>query len=483
MLLIEKKNEKILKKVTGDSKKDFLIIKSYYKDIYAIGKNNGSIMHGFTDNLYDEEKCFYVIKALLENGKFNVNYKNSFGANFIQNSISSGYSEDFVLKLIEISSNYSLDVNQADNDGDTIPHFLFTCKKYHGGHERIFEECKKLGFFEMIENKDGQTYSSLLYEYNQRKKNNIVNYKELSKYGTIMNSKEYSEMPIVGRDKELRNLIITLNEEEKSALIIGEPGIGKSSLVDGLIYKIQHDEAGPSLKDRPVLEVSTSSIVSGCTLVGMSEEKMIKIINTCLANNAILFMDEIHTAYRAGAGSENNPNDLASILKYYVDRTNLKIIGTTTIQEYDKYFSGDAFKRRFEVISVKEPEGENLRIIIEKKMNDFCKKTNISFENDTIKNNIINILINSTQKKSRLYYDNVNNPDLSVLIMDKAFAIAKVDGCANITQDHFVESIDLFDRLNSTAKENVIRKLQAMEEIKTSPKVLGKVIPFKKEIM
>ena len=103
------------------------------------------------------------------------------------------------------------------------------------------------------------------------------------------------------------------------------------------------------LQGKIILETTASQIVAGCQFVGMFEENMTKFLNLCEKYNVIVFIDEIHTIYGVGS-SKGKDNDMAAMLKHYLDRTNLKVIGTTTDKEYDEYFSEDALKRRFEKI-------------------------------------------------------------------------------------------------------------------------------------
>ena len=156
-------------------------------------------------------------------------------------------------------------------------------------------------------------------------------------------------------------------------------------------------------------------------------------------------------------------NDMASILKHYIDRTNLKVIGTTTEKEYDEFFSDDALKRRFEKIKVQEPTKEILYQIIDKIISDYFVTTGILFENDNIKSLIVSIILESTEKGHRVYNDIVNNPDLSISIIDKAFAFAQVYDSEFITPEHFIESFEYCDRIYDSSKSQAIAKLKKLD--------------------
>ena len=176
-----------------------------------------------------------------------------------------------------------------------------------------------------------------------------------------------------------------------------------------------------------------------------------------------------------GTGSyENNDNDMASMLKYQLDRSDLKFIGTTTKQEYEKYFNGDALKRRFDKITMKEPDKNVLYQIIYKVIDDYNITTGISFENGNLKNQLVEIIATMTEKSHRVYDDMVNNPDLAISIIDKAYAIARFYDSKFITVNHFIEAIEYCDRVYELTKNQAITKLNDLCNCssKSSSKIL-----------
>ena len=176
-----------------------------------------------------------------------------------------------------------------------------------------------------------------------------------------------------------------------------------------------------------------------------------------------------------GTGSyENNDNDMASMLKYQLDRSDLKVIGTTTEQEYEKYFNGDALKRRFDKITMKEPDKNVLYQIIYKVIDDCNITTGILFENGNLKNQLVEIIATMTEKSHRVYDDMVNNPDLAISIIDKAYAIARFYDSKFITVNHFIEAIEYCDRVYELTKNQAITKLNDLCNcsLKSSSKIL-----------
>ena len=285
---------------------------------------------------------------------------------------------------------------------------------------------------------------------------------ELEKFGKVLNKKNYVVAPTIGREKELKNLMITLAQNKKRPLIVGESGVGKTALVEELVYRIKTGQVPKFLQDKIILEVNPAEVVAGCQYVGQFEENMTKLMKLCEKYDVIVFIDEIHTIYGIGS-SKGKDNDMASILKHYIDRTNLKVIGTTTEKEYDEFFSDDALKRRFEKIKVQEPTKEILYQIIDKIISDYFVTTGILFENDNIKSLIVSIILESTEKGHRVYNDIVNNPDLSISIIDKAFAFAQVYDSEFITPEHFIESFEYCDRIYDSSKSQAIAKLKKLD--------------------
>lgn len=175
---------------------------------------------------------------------------------------------------------------------------------------------------------------------------------ELTNLNTLVKKQERF---MIGRDKELEQLFLTLCKKEKNnALLIGKAGVGKTALVEKLALKMNEHQVPPTLKEKVVYELSLSSIVAGTKYRGEFEEKFKKIIDKVIqAKDAILFIDEIHNLI--GAGGAEGAIDASNILKPYLARKDLTIIGATTIEEYYKYFEKDqAMNRRFAVIKLNE---------------------------------------------------------------------------------------------------------------------------------
>ncbi len=171
---------------------------------------------------------------------------------------------------------------------------------------------------------------------------------------------------MIGRDKEINKLFSILCKKEKNnALLIGKAGVGKSALIEKLAYMINNKEAPDMLVNKVIYELNLSSLVAGTKYRGEFEEKFKKIIDKVIdAKDAIIFIDEIHNLI--GAGGAEGAIDASNILKPFIARNQLTLIGATTLDEYYKYFEKDqAMNRRFSVITMEEnTETETLDILL-----------------------------------------------------------------------------------------------------------------------
>ena len=490
---------KLLSKMTDNLYSNSEKIKSTFGKLDYKDCDAQSILHILVDDVYDEEKCFLAIQTLLEIG-ISPNLVDNYKYNFIQTALYAGYSEKFIFNIINESLKYDLDINHVDSDGDTIMHTAIYSDDYSDDLERFYDLLCDNGFDSSIKDNDDRdlvnamifmateqakysdiTIASFENKFNERclqaSNNNISNTAmtasrkdliELEEYGKVLNIKDYITRPTIGRDKELKNLMITLAQEKKNPLIVGESGVGKTAIVDELAYRIKIGEVPNFLKGRIILEVNPSDVVAGCRYVGMFEDNMIKLMDLCEEQDAIIFIDQIHTIYGIGS-SKDKDNDMSAMLKHYIDRSNLKVIGTTTEKEYNEFFSKDALKRRFEKISIKEPTEEVLYQIIDKVIIDYNEKNKIYFKDENIRQDIVNIILDATAKSHRIYNDMVNNPDLSISIIDKAFAFAKIYDSEFITLEHFAESFEYCDRIYDSAKEQAISRLKNLSANVSKP--------------
>ena len=185
-------------------------------------------------------------------------------------------------------------------------------------------------------------------------------YQSLSKYAINLNEAARSGKldPVIGRDEEIRRVLQILSRRTKNnPILIGEPGTGKTAIVEGIAHRILRGDVPENLKDKLLYSLDMGALVAGAKYKGEFEERLKAVINEVVSSDGqiILFIDEIHTL--VGAGKGEGAMDAANILKPALARGELRSIGATTLDEYQKYFEKDkALERRFQTVMVNEPD-------------------------------------------------------------------------------------------------------------------------------
>ncbi len=369
---------------------------------------------------YDEN----LIKALKQSEKEAIKLKHNFigtehliiGVLSINNEISN------ILKKEINKKEYIKEINKyiKKDSKITIPSYTPLLKKI------ILESVKdnkitlKNVLLNIIKNNDGIAITIL---NNQNIDINKIYKKLLNetnlKYGINLNNKVKNQTyNITGREKELNELIEALCKKDKSnAILIGEAGVGKTAIVEALAKKINNNDVPEYLKNKQIIELTMSSIVSGTRYRGEFEEKIEKIISEFESNeDLILFIDEIHTM--VGAGGAEGAIDASNILKPYLARNKIKCIGATTVNEYNKTISKDkALNRRFQIIKVNEPTKEETLNILKNTKKYYEKYHNVKINNKDLKF-IIEITDKDKTKK---------NPDKSLELLDLLCTKTKIN--------------------------------------------------------
>ena len=188
-------------------------------------------------------------------------------------------------------------------------------------------------------------------------------YNSLSKYAKNLNQLAKDNMldPVIGRDDEIRRLLQILSRRTKNnPILVGEPGTGKTAIAEGLAHRIVDGDVPENLKDKLIFSLDMGALIAGAKYKGEFEERLKAVIKEVTTSNGdiVLFIDEIHTL--VGAGGGNGAMDAANILKPALARGELRAIGATTLDEYQKHFEKDkALERRFQKILVDEPDTES----------------------------------------------------------------------------------------------------------------------------
>lgn len=290
--------------------------------------------------------------------------------------------------------------------------------------------------------------------------------KILSSIGVCLTDKEIDKIYL--RDKELDEVMeILLRKGKNNPLLVGDPGVGKTAIAYELARRIKCGNVPDRLKGKEVYLVSTSSLVSGTKYRGEFEERVNGLINEVIRNgNIILFIDEIHTIMKTGSSEAGV--DGANILKPYLARNDLKIIGATTKREYDEYLKKDgAFARRFAKVIVNEPSLKDTVTILNK-----LKKSYEEFYNLKINSNVIKYLVDLCDK----YLPNSYNPDKSIDILDTSLSKIALEGKKRIlTKEDVYEVISKRCNISLVSEEN-LDKVRAVLNDKYSEVLADNVV-------
>ena len=209
----------------------------------------------------------------------------------------------------------------------------------------------------------------------------------LNQYGDDITAKaeEGKYDTIIGREKEIERIMQIISRRNKNnPCLVGEPGVGKTAIVEGLAEKIIAGDVPENLKNKRIIDLDISGIVAGAKYRGDFEERIKKILDEVKkAKNIILFIDEIHTI--VGAGAAEGAIDAANILKPLLARGEIQLIGATTLDEYRKYIEKDsALERRFSIINVNEPSAKNTIEILKGIIDKYEAHHNVKITNEAI---------------------------------------------------------------------------------------------------
>lgn len=294
----------------------------------------------------------------------------------------------------------------------------------------------------------------------------------------ILNERDFVVDPAIGRDTEIRDAGATLLTGSLSPIILGESGVGKTAIIEGLAYRIKNGLVPDALKNKYILKISPSAMVSGCIYRGQFEEKMQELIKYITTHpDVILYIDEVHTAYKTGS-SEGSNNDMLNILKPYLENGSIKMICATTLGEYEEYLKNDnAFTRRLKPVIVNEPSNEILRDIIKSVIIKNEERSGLSFSSNVDIDYIIDILIKVTDKKHRTYKEMRYNPGLLISIIEEAYGYAQYDGMEEMDLKYIVNSLNKCENIYKTGREEASVKLQSLGNKKENSNC--KVLEFK----
>lgn len=242
-------------------------------------------------------------------------------------------------------------------------------------------------------------------------------YDSLNKYAVNLNERARSGKldPVIGRDDEIRRVLQILSRRTKNnPILIGEPGVGKTAIAEGLAHRIIRGDVPENLKSKQLFSLDMGALIAGAKYKGEFEERLKAVVNEVIKSDGtiILFIDEIHTL--VGAGKSEGAMDAANILKPALARGELRAIGATTLDEYQKYFEKDkALERRFQMVMVEEPDEADTISILRGLKEKYENHHKIRIKDDAI--------IAAVQLSTRYITDRFL-PDKAIDLMDEAAA-------------------------------------------------------------
>ncbi len=240
-------------------------------------------------------------------------------------------------------------------------------------------------------------------------------YNALNKYAKNLNqlAKDGKLDPVIGRDEEIRRILQILSRRTKNnPILVGEPGTGKTAIAEGLAHRIIDGDIPENLKDKQIFALDLGALIAGAKFKGEFEERLKAVIKevTTSDGNVVLFIDEIHTL--VGAGGGQGAMDAANILKPALARGELRAIGATTLDEYQKYFEKDkALERRFQKVMVNEPDTESAISILRGIKEKYETHHKVRIKDEAI--------IGAVELSER-YITNRFLPDKAIDLMDEA---------------------------------------------------------------
>ena len=247
-------------------------------------------------------------------------------------------------------------------------------------------------------------------------------YNSLNKYARNLNqlAKDGKLDPVIGRDEEIRRILQILSRRTKNnPMLVGEPGTGKTAIAEGLAHRIIKGDIPENLKDKQIYSLDMGALIAGAKYKGEFEERLKSVIKEVTTSNGeiVLFIDEIHTL--VGAGGGQGAMDAANILKPALARGELRAIGATTLDEYQKYFEKDkALERRFQKVIVDEPDTESAISILRGIKEKYENHHKVQIKDDAII---------AAVELSQRYISNRFLPDKAIDLMDEAAAKLRME--------------------------------------------------------
>ena len=290
-------------------------------------------------------------------------------------------------------------------------------------------------------------------------------YNSLNKYAKNLNqlAQDGKLDPVIGRDEEIRRILQILSRRTKNnPILVGEPGTGKTAIAEGLAHRIIDGDVPENLKDKQIFALDMGALIAGAKYKGEFEERLKAVIKevTTSEGDIVLFIDEIHTL--VGAGGGQGAMDAANILKPALARGELRAIGATTLDEYQKYFEQDkALERRFQKVTVNEPDTESAISILRGIKEKYEAHHKVRIKDEAI--------IGAVELSNR-YITNRFLPDKAIDLMDEAASKLRMEINSK------PEELDVLDRkiMQLEIEHEAIKREKDETKLKSLKAELGK---------
>ncbi len=353
----------------------------------------------------------------------------------------------------------------SKKDGDEYVSVEYLLLSLLSSHNQVAQTLRDAGFNE----------KELRAAINELRKGNKVTqqtaeetYQALNKYAINLNEKARTGKldPVIGRDEEIRRVLQILSRRTKNnPILIGEPGTGKTAIAEGLAHRIVRGDVPENLKSKQIYSLDMGALIAGAKYKGEFEERLKAVINEVIKAEGenILFIDEIHTL--VGAGKTDGAMDAANILKPALARGELRAIGATTLDEYQKYFEKDkALERRFQTVLVSEPDEASTISILRGLKERYENHHKVRIKDDAI--------IAAVELSNRYISDRFL-PDKAIDLMDEAAARLRLEA------DSVPEELDNITR--NIKQREIEREAIKRENDKDKLELLNKEIANLKE--
>ena len=257
-------------------------------------------------------------------------------------------------------------------------------------------------------------------------------------YGEVLTDKEYVTNPAIARDEEINRMILALITPDKSALLVGKPGIGKTALVEGLAYRIHTNTVPEAIAGWKIIKINIPALLGKINVNGTEVSKLQLLINEIdNIQKTILFIDEVHLLVSKNGTALDL--DFANMLKPYLDRGRILMIGATTSEEYESYILRDrAFVRRFIKIDIVELTGSNVVKVLLGTIPKFEKKMGVKMGyTDFQQEKLYEWVVRNTVEENRIYEVQNRYPDICLTIISSAFSYALFENSPEVKIRHF----------------------------------------------